>query len=160
MIKMGVRSTYHTKQRKTVQAYLKTLPGVHVTAGELYGKLKQEGISIGQATVYRQLESLVDEGLVSKYIVDESSPACFEYIGEASHESYDECFHCKCERCGRLIHLHCDELAGIASHLLGEHHFKLNPMRTVFYGICEDCLRTGKNSEGKSYASQPFEKSK
>lgn len=98
---MSVRPKYKTKQRKTVQACLETLPGVHVTAGELYEKLKQEGISVGQTTVYRQLESLVDEGIVNKYFVDDNSPACFEYIGEDGRKGPDECFHCKCEKCGR-----------------------------------------------------------
>lgn len=145
--KMSVRKT---KQRKTVQACLETLPGVHVTAGELYEKLKQEGISVGQTTVYRQLESLVDEGIVNKYFVDDNSPACFAYIGGDGRKGPDECFHCKCEKCGRLIHLHCDELSGIASHLFSEHHFKMNPMRTVFYGVCEDCLRAEENPKRKS----------
>ncbi len=35
--------------------------------------------------------------------------------------------------------MHCDELEQIQGHLYEEHHFKLNPLRTVFYGICEEC---------------------
>lgn len=51
--------------------------------------------------MYRQLESLVDEGIVNKYFVDDNSPACFEYIGGDGRKGPDECFHCKCEKCGR-----------------------------------------------------------
>jgi hypothetical protein len=48
---------------------------------------------------------------------------------------------CKCEKCGRLIHLHCDEIEELCAHMKNEHHFILNPARTVFYGICESCAK-------------------
>ena len=46
---------------------------------------------------------------------------------------------CKCEKCGKLTHMHCEELEGIGEHLYEHHGFVLNPLRTVFYGVCEDC---------------------
>ena len=135
---MGERSKYKTKQRETLIEYFASVPGVHITAGDVCEYFKSRGDSIGQSTVYRQLESLVDEGVINKYIIDGNSPACFEYVGG---KHVDEiCFHCKCEKCGRLIHLHCDELSEISEHLYQEHHFRLNPMRTVFYGVCDDCM--------------------
>jgi Fe2+ or Zn2+ uptake regulation protein len=88
--------------------------------------------------LYRQLERMVSEGTVSKYIIDESAGACFAYIGSESHLA-DSCYHCKCERCGKLIHMECEELNHIAAHLKADHGFRLNPMRTVFYGVCADC---------------------
>ena len=135
---MGTQSKYKTKQRDILLKYLQKSNG-HITAGDVCEYFKEQGSSIGQSTVYRQLESLVDEGIINKYIIDGTSPACFEYIGEACHEDPGVCFHCKCEKCGKLIHLHCDELEEIQHHLNEEHHFKINPMRTVFYGVCEDC---------------------
>lgn len=137
---MSSRARYNTKQREMLLGYLETVPGVHITAGDVCEYLKKQGASIGQSTVYRQLESLVDEGIINKYIIDGNSPACFEYVGADSHKDEGTCFHCKCEKCGRLIHLHCDELDGIHAHLYEEHRFKLDPMRTVFYGLCEDCI--------------------
>ena len=44
-------------------------------------------------TAYRRLEKLVDEGIINKYIIDPGSPACFEYVGEDSHQDSDVCFH-------------------------------------------------------------------
>ena len=89
--------------------------------------------------IYRQLERFVDEGILNKYIIDENSPACFEYTEKTAHTDSETCFHCKCAKCGKLIHLHCDELEEIQNHLYEEHRFKMNPMRTVFYGLCEQC---------------------
>lgn len=136
---MNARPKYKTKQRDRLISYLETVPGQHITAGDVCEAFRQDGASIGQSTVYRQLESLVGEGILNKYIIDEKSPACFEYVRSASHQGPGTCFHCKCEKCGRLIHLHCEELEEIRNHLLGEHGFRLDPRRTVFYGICEAC---------------------
>ncbi|MCR5102279.1 MAG: transcriptional repressor [Butyrivibrio sp.] len=137
---MNQRSNYKTKQRDVLLKYLETVPGIHITANDVYEYFKANGTPIGQATIYRQLEKLVDEGIINKYIFEAGTPACFEYIGTDEHNESEICFHCKCEQCGKLIHLHCDELNEISAHLYNEHHFKLNPMRTVFYGLCEDCI--------------------
>ena len=136
---MNAKPKYKTKQREQLLAYLKSMSGKHVTANDVCKHCKEQNLGVGQSTVYRQLESLVDEGFLNKYIIDVNSPACFEYVDEHSHVDKVECFHCKCEKCGRLIHLQCEELSGIREHLEVEHKFKLNAMRTVFYGICEQC---------------------
>ena len=136
---MSERSTYKTKQRERLIAYLKTVKGTHITAADVCKFFKDQDSSIGQSTIYRQLEKLVDEGLLKKYIVDSNSPACFEYVEADSHVGESVCFHCKCEKCGSLIHLHCDTLEGIESHLYEEHNFKINTARTVFYGLCSKC---------------------
>lgn len=142
---MNDRSRYKTKQREKLIQYLSVNGGKHVTACDAAEYLKEQGVSIGQSTVYRQLESLVDEGIVNKYTVDSMTSACFEYVDPGRHEKQDVCFHCKCVQCGRLIHLHCDELNEIEEHLFKEHRFKMNPYRTVFYGLCEDCMK-GENA--------------
>ena len=137
---MASRSKYKTRQRDILLQYLEKERGVHITAGDVCGYFRDQGIPIGQSTVYRQLESLVDEGVINKYIIDANSPACFEYMGEHAAASPDTCFHCRCEKCGRLIHLRCDEITELQEHLFAEHSFRMDPVRTVFYGLCEQCL--------------------
>lgn len=136
---MTIKPKYKTKQREMLISYLSSVSGEHITAGDVCEYFKEQGVSIGQATVYRQLESLVDEGIVNKYMIDANSPACFEYMGEEIHAGAGICFHCKCSKCGKLLHLHCEELMEIQDHLQKEHGFMLDPKRTVFYGICEEC---------------------
>ncbi len=137
---MNPRQKYKTRQREILIDYLVSRSGSHITAGDVCGHFREQGISIGQSTVYRQLESLVDEGVVNKYVIDANTPACFEYSGEHVHKSAENCYHCKCEKCGKLIHLKCGELETIQAHLFETHRFKLNTMRTVFYGLCDDCI--------------------
>lgn len=136
---MEIHGKYRTRQREILLKYLEKIPGVHITANDVCEYFKNEGNPIGQATVYRQLESLVDEGLVNKYYFDAGSPACFEYMKPESHCEAAVCFHCKCEKCGRLIHLKCEELEELGGHLLEHHGFRLDPVRTVIYGVCDDC---------------------
>ncbi len=137
---MNTRTKYRTRQKELLLSYLETVPGVHVTAADVCDHFRALGTSIGQSTVYRQLESLVAEGVLNKYVIDQNSPACFEYVGTEGHVEAEVCFHCKCEKCNRLIHMHCEELEEIEKHLLAEHRFRLNPLRTVFYGLCEQCM--------------------
>ena len=65
----NIRSKYKTKQREILLEYLKALSGEHITAGDVCEYCKAQGSSIGQSTVYRQLESLVDEGLINLMIL-------------------------------------------------------------------------------------------
>ncbi|MCR5675793.1 MAG: transcriptional repressor [Lachnospiraceae bacterium] len=137
---MTAKTGYRTKQRERLLAYLESLPGRHFTVNDICDHFRAEGDAIGTTTVYRQVERMVDEGLVQKYHIDAGTPACFEYTGKLSDETPEEiCFHCKCEKCGALIHLRCEEIAAFRDHLASHHHFTLDPLRTVFYGLCENC---------------------
>ncbi|MCR4709313.1 MAG: transcriptional repressor [Clostridiales bacterium] len=137
---MNTKGKYKTKQRENIIEYLKTVPEEHVTVSDVYEYFREKGKSMGQTTVYRQLERLVDEGLVNKYNLDPSSPSCFEYMDPDSHAAR-VCFHLKCEKCGKLIHLHCEEMDEMLGHMKTEHGFVMDPKRTVIYGICENCMQ-------------------
>lgn len=136
---MNTKSRYKTRHSEDIKEYLKSVKGVHITVNDVCDYFKNAGMPIGMTTVYRQLERMVDEGIVQKYIIDTNSPACFEYIGEEVHEDKETCFHCKCEKCGKLIHLHCEELEEVQKYLKSRLGFAVDPMRTVFYGFCTDC---------------------
>ena len=66
---MNPRSKYKTKQREILLDYFAKVPGVHITASDVCEYFKSQGSPIGQSTIYRQLESLVDEGIINKYII-------------------------------------------------------------------------------------------
>ena len=138
----SVRSQYKTKQKESLLEYFSENEGKHITASDACEHFKGLGLPIGQSTVYRQMERLVDEGILNKYIIDANSPACFEYMSSSSHGSGEVCFHAKCEKCGKLIHLHCEEIKEISRHLLDHHAFTLDPKRTVLYGLCENCANS------------------
>lgn len=78
---------YRTKQMTELLTFLESVQGRHVTVNEICDALAQKGIAIGTTTVYRHLERLVEDGTVAKYVVDGTSSACFEYMGEHSGKS-------------------------------------------------------------------------
>ena len=134
------KAAYKTKQQDLLFSYLNEMQGKHFTAEDVRTHFAEKNISIGIATIYRQLEKLVAEGKIQKYFIDEHSAACFEYAGEKCNPE-EQHFHLKCEVCGKLIHMECEEVEELSEHLKTEHGFALNPFRTVFYGICKDCQK-------------------
>lgn len=140
---MANKSQYRTKQMTEILSYLQSMQGSHVTVHDIHEYFKSKNISVGTTTIYRHLDRMVAEGMVAKYVVDEKSSACFEYLGEGSHCHPIVCFHCKCEKCGKLIHLHCKELESVYMHLMSDHGFQVDAPRSVIYGICEDCRQSG-----------------
>lgn len=138
--RMSVRGKYHSKNYDEILNYLKSIPGKHITINDIYRELSGQGSSVGTTTIYRHLNRMVEEGLVNKYTIEPNMPACYEFIRMAGPEEISNSYHCICEVCGKLIHLHCGELEELQRHLLKEHSFRLNPLRTVIYGVCEACL--------------------
>ena len=139
------KAKYRTRQQDLLLSYLRQTQGKHFTAEDVRAHFEQTNAAIGTATVYRNLEKLVSEGILTKYVIDEHSAACFEYTGERCCRDEEKHFHLKCEVCGRLIHLECDELACISMHLQKDHGFTMNPLRTVFYGVCAECGKKGEH---------------
>jgi Fur family ferric uptake transcriptional regulator len=128
-------AAYNTRQRKRILDYMLSLGDSHVTANQMVRYFEDEETAIGQTTVYRHLEKLAEDGKIHKYVLNGS--ACYQYIkGQECREH----FHLKCEECGALIHLDCTLLDEIQRHVLHKHRFKINSLKTVFYGKCEKCL--------------------
>jgi Fur family ferric uptake transcriptional regulator len=117
--------------------YLASLGGSHVTAAGIAGHFEAAESPIGKTTVYRHLERLVELGKVRRYVLEDGESACYQYVSDGSR--CGEHFHLKCEACGKLFHLDCDVLETVAAHVKKEHHFTINPLKTVFYGTCGRC---------------------
>lgn len=136
---MSKKMQYQTKQRDELLSYLKSVRGIHVNVHDINAHFRQQGKAIGMATIYRHLERMLKEGLVGKYSFEGSASACYEYIGGEEQCGRQQCFHCKCTKCGTLIHLKCGELSEIHVHMLDRHGFDVDSYRTVFYGLCAEC---------------------
>lgn len=135
------RSQYKTWQRAEITAYLMATQGEHVTVNDIVKHFEKTEKPIGLTTVYRHLDKLVDEGIINKYNLDNGSSACYEYIdADHTHEG-SNCYHCKCDKCGKLIHLRCEEIEELMKHIEKSHSFMINPRRTVLYGLCDECRK-------------------
>ena len=133
---MAGRTNYRTRAQEELLEYLKSEPGRHHTAAEIHNHFAAGEKPIGTATIYRQLERFVEDGSVRKFVLGPGECACYAYAEDRQCSSH---FHCKCERCGRLIHMDCHELQEIRTHLMEHHGFSWDAGKTVFYGICDRC---------------------
>ena len=142
---MAQRMQYRTRQQDELLSYLKTVAGKHVTVADVCEHFRSIGAAIGTTTVYRQMDNLVARGLVNKYVTDGVNAACYEYIAPVENCCRPVCYHCKCEQCGKLIHMECEEIAALREHMKAKHGFVIDPLRTVFYGLCEECAANEKS---------------
>lgn len=137
---------YKTKQGSEILDYMISTAGRHVNINDISEHFRQCGKSVGTATIYRHLDKLVKDGVVAKYVTDNTGSACYEYLNVASCHRAD-CYHFKCVGCGKLIHLECREVDNIFRHLEDSHGFRIDPVRTVFYGCCADCAARNDKEE-------------
>lgn len=117
-------ATYTTKQQKAVLDCLSERADSPVSAAAIVDALREQGEHIGIATVYRQLEKLERQGSVHKVSTDEGA-----YYQFCTHGCASDCCLFKCERCGRIVHLDCHQLAPLYEHLEHEHGFPSIPAR-------------------------------
>lgn len=138
---MSEKKKYNTKQRDDIMRCIDSFGDEHFTASELAARLADNGVTVGQATVYRMIDRLEEDGEIRKYVIDGSTASCYQRVTKGSH-THSDChlhFHLKCEKCGKLLHTECEELSKIAAHVLADHGFSIDSSKTVFYGICGDC---------------------
>lgn len=135
---MNHAKTYHTRQQKVILQCMEHMEPGYITAGQIAEYLKKQGETVGLTTVYRHLERFQKEGIVQKIMLDGNSGACYQYIRKK--EDDENQFLLKCEDCGDIMNMDCGHMKELYSHVLEEHHFNVNPHRTMFYGVCEKCL--------------------
>ncbi len=128
---------YRTKQQQAILDCMRENQDSYVTAGMIAEYVTGKGMSIGLATIYRQLDKLERNGDIHRIAVDGTSSVCFQYCPKEDSSSQ---FYLKCECCGKIIHLDCSHLQGLYSHVETDHQFQINPQRTIFYGRCQDCI--------------------
>ena len=124
------RKTYKTRQREQILAFFESDPDRCYFAKEI---IEEGHLDAGQATVYRTLAMLADEGKIRRFRT--GSGDCYKL---ASPHSGDH-MHIVCKACGEMIHSDCKFIGEISRHLQSEHGFSLDTGSTVIYGICRNC---------------------
>lgn len=129
-----LKQQYKTEQRKDLLDYMKNNTNKFVKAEDIEKYLKQKQITIGLTTIYRFLNSLEKQGKVRVELKEHTK--YYQYI-------MDECnnhFHLQCKKCGKIVHLHCDEIEELKAHIAKEHKFEIDSMATIM-GICAECKK-------------------
>ena len=126
-----MRTNYETKQKETIIEAIKK-KNKSFMVKDLYDTLNGK---VGLTTIYRLLQKLEDEGLITKE-VGKDNKTKYEYLEKCEEENH---FYLKCDKCGTLTHVDCDCINELSSHISKEHNFKLNKENIIIKGICSKC---------------------
>ena len=128
---------YDTRQRDYLISFLNQHPDQLLSVRQIAQELCAQQISL--SAVYRNLSQLEAEGLIRKSVKAGSRESYYQYVGAEDCHSH---LHLSCTRCGKTFHMdaeHTTQLTRAMSELDG---FNLDILKTVMYGICQDCHRT------------------
>ncbi|WP_041686993.1 Fur family transcriptional regulator [Ethanoligenens harbinense] len=139
------KETRNTKQKQLILDCMKNAGGAHMTAEEIYNRIRQESQTISIATVYRNLRLLEENGTVKKVYVADDSLAYYEMSDAQSPHAHH---HLVCRKCGAILDFEADLLDGLERLIESTKHFQIEDHRVVFYGVCEACRRRdGENAQ-------------
>lgn len=128
---------YKTKGRKLILDYLERNKERTTTAAEIQKYMEQQGNPVNVSTIYRNLDVLVNQGQIMKFVADKGEKSTYQYI-EPEHDCHRH-LHVQCVRCGKVVHLECDFMSSIEKHMEKEHGISLLCENSILYGICQCC---------------------
>lgn len=129
---MTEKAYKNTKQRQQILNVIRSSEG-HLTAEQVFTRLRDQDELIGIATVYRNLNLLYQNHLINRVQHPD--------YGFVYDKNVDDHYHLRCVRCNRLFDVemeHQDDLDRQAEQLTGA---KISGHKMVFEGICADCLK-------------------
>ncbi len=119
-----------TEQRAAVYEYLSGVEH-HPTAEEVFLAVKQKLPRISLATVYKNLEALVQCGAVSKLTYGDASA---RYDIRTDHH-----YHTRCLSCGRMWDLEAARGKSALEQIKAQPGFTVSDFRLELLGFCQDC---------------------
>jgi len=102
-----------------------------VSAQDLYVEMRQDGVTMGLATVYRSLEALKLEGAVQMRSLP-SGESVYILPQEDRH-------HLTCLQCGNTIAIHECPVHELEEQLHQSHQFRIFYHTLEFFGLCPKC---------------------
>jgi len=117
-----------------LRALLDTVPqGTHLTRMEIYDLTKAAGWSLSLSTIYRALDKLYADGLVSA--IRTRRTMAFEGVTERPVHEHLICFHC-----GEAIE--CETIFSQLGEQIAKYHgFDFEHSELILKGICEKCQK-------------------
>ncbi len=112
----------------------------HYDAEEIYLQLRRRKKNVSRATVYRSLETLVDEGLVDRVDFGDGRMR-YEHSGD-NDEHHD---HLICANCGKVVEFFNLEIEALQIDICRGAGFTPTDHTMHIYGICPDCQVRGEN---------------
>ncbi|MFP5415963.1 MAG: Fur family transcriptional regulator [Actinomycetes bacterium] len=126
-----------TRQRATIAEVLTELDEFR-TAQDSHDLLRHRGASVGLATVYRNLQSMVEIGEVD-VVRTPDGQAAYRACGEATRDHHH---HLICRSCGRTVEFELEGVEALIGTLAQRHSFTDVDHSLELHGVCADCARS------------------
>lgn len=138
-----------TRQRLVVLEVLARNEERHLTAEEIYDRVKVDNPDIGLATVYRTVQLLLELELIDRISLDDGFVR-YE-IADARKSEHHRHHHLICLECGSVTAFQKDMLEALETGVKAALGFQVTDHEVKLYGLCRDCLekKRQKNQEGK-----------
>jgi len=104
----------------------------HISAEEIFAKLKEKYPYANISTVYRTLELLKELGLVAEIELGDG-------ISRYHAREHSKHHHLICNKCGDTIELPEADLQPLAASLLTKHKFRADVRHLAIFGLCSKC---------------------
>ena len=118
-----------TKQRRIILEKVRNSED-HPTVDMIYQAVREQLPHISLGTVYRNLETLSEKGLINRLTMS------------ASKKHYDhnltDHYHIRCLNCGRIDDYHLKSSLPV-SQVSGNNGYKVQGYNIEFFGICPEC---------------------
>jgi Fe2+ or Zn2+ uptake regulation protein len=129
---MDIKQKRWTAQKREILSFIKKDPYVHYYADEIYKMIRKRISNISLGTVYRNLESLAQDGYI-RAISFPSQP--IRYDGISTPHA-----HFFCESCGAIANINLDEEIDTISRKLARiHSHTICSVSCDVYGVCMRC---------------------
>lgn len=103
----------------------------HWDADDVAYALKEEGVQIGIATVYRGLAALADSGLIES--IQLADKKRYERADKAHHD------HLICTTCGSIEEFCKPEIEVLQDKVAEEREFTIQGHQLLLFGLCKPC---------------------
>jgi len=104
----------------------------HLSAEDIFSKLKQSNQDVGLATVYRVLTQFETAGLITKHNF-EGDYSVYE-LNEGEHHD-----HLVCVKCGAVVEFVDEVIEDRQEQIAKEKGFEITDHALNIYGICPNC---------------------
>ncbi|HYL99438.1 MAG TPA: transcriptional repressor [Blastocatellia bacterium] len=137
--KLETRGCSFTRQRAAVFDYLGSVD-THPTAEQVFMAIKKTLPRVSLATVYKNLEALIDCGLASKLTYGDGSA---RYDIRTDHH-----YHTRCLECGQVRDVEPGRASSVLKQIMPATAFEVTGYRLELLGYCGRCA-SRKDRRGK-----------
>lgn len=127
----GLRST---NQRDTILDIFVSA-GRHLSAEELYARVKKVHPGIGYATVYRTLKLFSEAGLAQERRFEDGFTR-YEHTSPDTHHD-----HLICTKCGMILEFENERIEALQQDVARKNRFTVRSHKLELYGLCAECQK-------------------